>query len=386
MKDGCPCNSQYARSSRYPLEAWAKTTENQAYRSRSEGCWCNGDISPIHLFTGVETEVTGLPAFSWYDSFMLSFARLCVLSFLTTCVIALALGQEVSHPKVDPIYVALLQDDRQELAAKGSNDFAPANTRSVVTAFVAVGGQWKKLDVLKERMKWTVAFDGKDLGEIESEPRPFPEVSTDSSPVGSRTYLRAVHAVLTRPEKVPSVGEPQGRFNGAFETIVRRPLVLVSKPNYRDPDNWKPSNVLRDFIKPVQSELARVYSHIRECGSDGEPLTRDWKLPEAALEITKGYESAKHSYLVATHVRDHKCLFAVDGTTLTDLAGMQWFYIDGAKSVRYLGKDWELVDAGDYDATGNSQVIFFSGDAMTGREEYVLFYDDFRSRVTWAYP
>jgi hypothetical protein len=73
---------------------------------------------------------------------------------------ALALGQEGSDPKVDSVYVGLLQDDRQELAAKGPNDFAPAKTRSVVTAFVEAGGQWKKLDVLKARVKWTVAFDG----------------------------------------------------------------------------------------------------------------------------------------------------------------------------------------------------------------------------------
>jgi hypothetical protein len=342
---------------------------------------------PIDLFTETETDVTGLPAICWYDIFMWSFLRLCLLSFLMIGFIAVALGQEGLAPNADRVYVGLLQDDRQELAAKGPNDFAPAKTRSVITAFVAVGGQWRKLDVLKERVKWTVAFDGKDLGEIESEPRPFPEVSTDSTPVSSPTYLRSVHAILTPPGKVPSVGKPQGKFNGAFETIVRRPLVLVSKPNYRDPYNWKPSPVPDDFVKLIQSELGRVYPHLRECGSDGEPLKDDWKLPEpAALEITKGYGSAKQSYLVATHVRGHKCLYSVDRTTLTDLRGVQWFYIDDAKAVRYLGNDWELVDAGDYDATGKSEAIFFSGDSETGREEYVLFYDDFRSRAIWGYP
>lgn len=43
------------------------------------------------------------------------------------------------------------------------------------------------------------------------------------------------------------------------------------------------------------------------------------------------------------------------------------------------------VDAGDYDADGRSEVVFFTGDSETGKEAYVLFYDDFRNRVTWTY-
>ncbi len=168
--------------------------------------------------------------------------------------------------------------------------------------------------------------------------------------------------------------------------MVRRPLVVVSKANFHDPDNWKPGTVPADLTKPIRSEFERVYQDLRERGPDGEPLKRNWKLPGSGLAIVKTYRSTRQLFLVETHVKGHKCLFSVNGTTITDLGGTQWFFIDDKKSVRFLGNDWDLVDAGDYDGKGKSEVIFFFGEPFNGREEYVLFYDDFRSNVTWAYP
>ncbi len=56
---------------------------------------------------------------------------------------ALVFGQGQPMQDAGGVYVGVLQDDRQELAAKGSDDIAAAHNRSVVTAFGKIGASGK---------------------------------------------------------------------------------------------------------------------------------------------------------------------------------------------------------------------------------------------------
>ena len=60
------------------------------------------------------------------------------------------------------------------------------------------------------------------------------------------------------------------------------------------------------------------------------------------------------------------------------------FLIAGGE-VRLIGPDSQLVDAGDYDNDGKSEVLFWRGGY--NRDGYTLFYDDFHQHVNywWGY-
>ncbi len=66
-----------------------------------------------------------------------------------------------------------------------------------------------------------------------------------------------------------------------------------------------------------------------------------------------------------------------------DLIDEKWFMVDPQKTIRFLGDDMWLVDAGDYDNDGKSEVLF----AIDGynRGGYELFYDDFKKHVRFEF-
>ena len=61
----------------------------------------------------------------------------------------------------------------------------------------------------------------------------------------------------------------------------------------------------------------------------------------------------------------------------------QWFVIDPGKEIKFLGKGMRLVDAGDYDNDGKSEVVF----SIEGydRGGYRIFYDDFKRNATFEF-
>jgi hypothetical protein len=61
----------------------------------------------------------------------------------------------------------------------------------------------------------------------------------------------------------------------------------------------------------------------------------------------------------------------------------QWFVLDPKREIKILDDGMELVDAGDYDGDGKSELVF-SIDRYD-RGGYELFYDDFRKRVVFAF-
>lgn len=281
------------------------------------------------------------------------------------------------------IYVGVIEDDRQQLANLGPTDFDLVKGRTITPAFMRDASGLGPVKRLDHRVTWTVAFDGKKLGEVVSEPIPSSEVS-EKTPGPSD-----VHSILTPADKIPTVGKANGRFNGNFETAVRRPLVVVSQPNFADPDIWRRTNLSDPVGQLVRSSFRSTFRHVRRRDPSGEPLKTDWSPPDSEIVVSKVYGSDKGSFLVETEMRHHRCVFYHDGSRLQSLEGNQWFYVDVDRRVAHLGNDWQFLDAGDYDRDGRSEVIFYVAEGsedFVETEGYVLFYDDFRRNVrfTWS--
>src|SRR6266849_8674964 len=320
-----------------------------------------------------------------------------LLTVLTAAVYAvpwLAIAQSIPQPVphgTEPVYVGLIEDDRRELTrlAEGIPGPDPVPNRNITPYFVRDPSGWKPVQQLNQKIKWTIAFDGKNLGEVESEPIPAPQ----ARPKGVWGPL-CVHSILTPLSKGSIVGkaegDPRGTFNGNYGVAVRRPFVVVSKRNFSDPDHWKRSKLPDEVMGQVRLAFRGKFSHVRQCDASGEPLKHDFSVPDSEIVVVKAYGSNKGAFVVETQLKNHHCVFNMNGPELQLLEGDQWFYASPSNDVFHLGRDWNLIDAGDYDGDGKSEIIFYiaesEDDCCVATEGYILFWDDFQRNVrfTWS--
>ena len=270
-----------------------------------------------------------------------------------------------------PVIVGFLDDDRMEMA-----NWKPgiSHIRLIRPAFEKNASGWHpvKPESLTPRMSWTVAFDGKKLGEIEGR--------LDSQPPS------VTETVLTAPNLLPTVGTPSSAFAGLLAmgpTQIRRPLVLVSKPNFKDPDGWKRLKITPDeVVSAVRSAFRHDFQHVVRC-KDEEVVERDWKFPDSSLRLVTVYGSAKHSFLVETELSAGNCGYVDDPN---DPFSDPWFYVSENGVARRIGAFMTLLDAGDYDADGRSEVVFFLSQPED-TDGFVLFDATMheQARLTWSY-
>lgn len=87
------------------------------------------------------------------------------------------------------------------------------------------------------------------------------------------------------------------------------------------------------------------------------------------MSVIKAYSSNRHWLIAEVLLSGEEC----DGRP-DEAFTSQWFVITPEQQVRFLGSDMWLVDAGDYDHDGKSELVFsIDGDNRGG---YKLFYDD----------
>ncbi len=289
-------------------------------------------------------------------------------------------GRHTTFDNKEKVYVGVLEDDRRQLERVGPKDPTPVKGRTITQLFEKDESGWKAVRELGQRTTWTVAFDGKNLGTIESEPSP----RTLGGVVGPPN----VQSILTPASELPVVGKADGHFAGSDGLPVRRPLVVVSRPNFSDPDHWKPREPPSRVLAEVRSTFRRTFQHLRQCNDSGEALKLDWSLPDSEIVASKSWRSANEAYVVETRVLHNKCLFNGKGEDFQSMGGNQMFFASPEGKVVFLGLQWELLDAGDYDGDGKSEVIFQVAegkDIDIETEGYVLFYDNFRRNVRFVW-
>jgi len=269
----------------------------------------------------------------------------------------------------DKIYLGFLDDAREEMVNWKAG---VARQRVIRPAFERSSRGWSQADLttLPARMTWTVAFDGRSLGQLESQ----------ADPEGG---LTAFQTILTSAAAVPNVGLPSDEFAGIMaigETKVRRPLVVVSKPYVQDPDRWKRTKLPEEAGRLVRKAFRREYPHVDRCKEE-EVVERNWKFPDSALALPVAYASNKHSFLIEARLSAGDCGWVNDPD---DPLSDPWFFVSRDGAVRRIGSFMTLLDAGDYDNDGQSEVIFFlsQGENTDG---FVLFDATFTQPVSFVW-
>lgn len=209
------------------------------------------------------------------------------------------------------------------------------------------------------QVNWTVTFNGKRVGQIVSRsPTSFDFYST----VGQETIVGSIAP--------PTIGKPSEDFAGFLGEPVYRPLVAVSEPNYRDPDAWKPTQLSTDTTTAVRKAFRSRFPKVTNCSKQDIEHRGLWPYTDANISVKRAYASNRQWIIVEVALGEDEC----DGPT-DDAFSSQWFIITPERQVRFLGSRMWLVDAGDYDNDGKSELVFSIDDYNRGG--YRLFYDDF---------
>jgi hypothetical protein len=280
-----------------------------------------------------------------------------------------------------PLYVGVLEH-RHSTWPDWFPDKNPKFQHKVRLLFVKKGNEWISMDQLgplayPKEIDWFIAFDSKCLGSFKSK---GPEGLSEYSWTFSRDAFYRPYS----DQSLPVIGKPSDEFSGWISGAYTRPLVVVSQKNFKDPRLWKPSKLPGEIIRKGISSFRSTFISIDNCEQEPPYKSVSQVYKDKDILILKSYHSIASEYLISLQLnhRLNKC----DAISEAESAwSLTWFYINRLGESRHIGGSMLLVDAGDYDNDGKSEVIFwFSG---YNRDGYRLFYDNFTKSVEfcWSY-
>jgi hypothetical protein len=262
----------------------------------------------------------------------------------------------------------------------GENAYEP-DFRAVRATFKKIGDDWqafptktrsyRDLETLPtsypSEMTWTIAFDGRRFGTI-----------TSRTPSHFKFYSEIGIEDITSQGQVPTVGKKSVDYSGSVHTPLYRPLIAVSQPNVSDPEQWKRAQLSQELIAAARQQFRIKFPKATNCRNAEENIPRPWKYRDEDIQIAKAYSSKDNWSLVELNLTGNAC----DGEFHGEYHG-QWYVVEPSGAARFLGADMWLVDAGDYDNDGKSEVLFaIDGDNQGG---YRLFYRDFTKNAEFAF-
>ncbi|MBC7752748.1 MAG: hypothetical protein H7Z71_00825 [Moraxellaceae bacterium] len=99
---------------------------------------------------------------------------------------------------------------------------------------------------------------------------------------------------------------------------------------------------------------------------------------DPSLPLSNGFEHELdpriHRILIATPASD---VYSKTEPPAEDQFRTNWFGMGPKRNIKYLGLDKELIDAGDYDQSGDSEFIFIKYTYHGSQEEYKLLDSNF---------
>jgi len=217
-------------------------------------------------------------------------------------------------------------------------------------------------------MKWTIAFDGKNLGRV-----------TTQAPTLYKFYSSIGLETITSQSPIPTVGKKSADYADFTGTPVYRPLVAVSQPNFSDPDQWKLAQFSPEWIVVARQQFRAKFPKVSNCRNAEDNHPQTWNYRDEDIKLIKAYASNKGWSLLELSLAGYTCDSPEDGTAFIG----QWYVVNPSGEPSFLGSDMRLVDTGDYDNSGSSE-LFFSIDGYN-RGGYRLFYRDFTRSAEFSF-
>lgn len=219
-------------------------------------------------------------------------------------------------------------------------------------------------------MKWSISFDGRKVGQVIGE-----------TPKRFDFYSHVGLQKIVSKGTVPTVGAKSHEFGGYAGAEVHRPLVANSQPYYKDPESWRVAQLSLERTTVLRNQFQKKFPKLcRNADEDHKKPLEVFPYKNDQVNIVKAYTSRKGWIVARLELANAiECDDTEAGFGLSE----QWFVVEPRNTVWYLGTDMWLVDAGDYDNDGKSEVLFaVAGDNRGG---YRLFYDDFKEQAVFEY-
>ena len=269
----------------------------------------------------------------------------------------------------DPMVLGVMEDlqceDTQRVAAR--------------LMFVNVEDRWIAMndeyyaprDIHLASLQWNLASFGKQIGTVK-----LRDTDPTISQVNSREKLYGPEAGAN----VPVVKNESGDFKGWCDVPATAPLVLQSGAKASDPENWEPFTPDTSYRTKLYTPVKLVIGRFRAmtCPKSGGPYYPLEYGPED-LVIYKGYRSSGGRELISIGL--NRDLIRCELPTLAEWTG-NWFLLED-DSIEHLGNQMELVDAGDYDEDGQSDLLFWT--SRYNQDGYVLVYNRLRQKVEYVW-
>ncbi len=253
---------------------------------------------------------------------------------------------------------------------------AATDTRAVRLAFWNDGATWRAFSDCGDACavsyqtpftattRWHIGFESDDLGEIATR-----------APIASWSGYEAGRQIVDG--QAPSIGDRNTDFAGFMGRAVLRPLIANARPHLRDPERWRrgqPSGVTRAALR---RHFRTENRNVENCTAPGASPSA-WNYPDNAIEILKTYSSSRGAELWQVQLRGYLCDGPAPETFLD-----QWFLLTPRGAAANLGYGMELVDAGDYDNDGVSELIFAI--SRYNRGGYELFTTDLSQHAIFEF-
>jgi hypothetical protein len=255
------------------------------------------------------------------------------------------------------------------------------DSRQVRVVFRKVGKEWKAFpsncpdqpclrttpSQYPSEVVWTISFNGRNLGQV-----------TGQTPKEFHYYSHVGLQQIKDGGPVPTIGKRSTEYGGFTGASVYRPLVANSHPYFKDPESWKPVQPTADLVKLLRQHFRKKFPSVSNCANPDENVGKPWPYRDEDVRILKAYASGSAWSVARLRLEEYQC----DGPS-DDPFVDQWFAVSPELEVQFLGAAMWLVDAGDYDNDGKSELVFSIDDYNRGG--YEIFYDDFKKNATFKF-
>jgi hypothetical protein len=222
--------------------------------------------------------------------------------------------------------------------------------------------------------QWQVRAGGKELGKITSQGWFDPSL-------GAANGLLRVTTLTSL-----FVGPRSNVFAGWLDKPVHHPLMALANPLPQETPKWTRIRAADADARTMLPLLARVRPLVPDCSS-GEPA-KGRALTADDVHVGEVWQSASGERLISANLKPER-VKACDYTA--DLLADVWAHDDGHSLVSAIPSLSEketthaLIDAGDFNADGKEEFLFFLGGY--NEDGFILVYDQFRrsARFSWSY-
>lgn len=183
---------------------------------------------------------------------------------------------------------------------------------------------------LPKAFSWDVCFSGRAEGQLTA------MLIADGMPTTTPPYL------LRAEDRAPWRTRRSGDYAGWLSTPVYKPILLMSSLNTscKDPEKWKQSGT-----EKIRPQLNAMIAELRKKLESSAPGSSSYEFSEKDLKIYKTWGSPKNGVYAAIQTKSKPRV-------------VETFHISSTSDIAYLGRDMMLVDAGDFDGDGYSEVLF----------------------------